>query len=82
MKLSHLTKDQKRARNNTMSWRRQAINLLEFDQYYLYQTAIQYIRDPNKKESLLFYADRMHNQTNKLKLINKELEKYESHNEI
>jgi hypothetical protein len=82
MKLSHLTKDQKRARTNTMAWRREATNSLERDHYYLYQAAIDYINNPSKKERLVRIADCICHNTNRLKRINKELEKYEPHNPI
>lgn len=79
-KLSHLTKDQKRQRGNVMAWRRNANEDLERSNHYLYLTAIKYIQNPLKMEPLLYWADRATHNMNRLKLINKELKKYEPHN--
>lgn len=79
-KLSHLTKDQKRKRNNEMAWRRQTLDCLNRDQYSLSRLAIDYINDPTKKDRLISCAERLYHSVNQLKLINKELEKYDAYN--
>lgn len=82
MKLSHLTKDQKRQRTNEMAWRRQIIDYLNRDQYSLSRLAIAYINDPTKKDRLISCAQSMYRSVNQLKLINERLKKYEPHTQI
>jgi len=80
MKLAHLTKEQKRMRTNEMAWRRNALESLNRNQHYLYFAAIDHIKDPSKTERLLWLADCMYGDANRLTLINLRLEKYEAHN--
>lgn len=79
-KLSHLTKDQKRQRGNVMAWRRDAINSIERDGHYLYQYAVKYLTDPSQAKHVVGTADSIMHNMNRLKLINKELQKYDAHN--